>query len=204
MKNSGRKNLGFVLLALIALILACKSSRTDSPSTIDALGFNDETNVAVELVKQANESLKEISKLNKKNQQNITDLKAALSDKDIEKLKSVTDDLVKAINDGLDSGKTAAAKLREAQNKNIGNKFKQYLSLQEDATNKRVEAFEFRRDAARLLRDELDKSTSKEQLKKLDNQFKQNEDNFQKRMDVADDLIKQAKEIVAETSAPKP
>ena len=77
MKSHHKKNFAFVLLILLAVILACKSTRTDSPPTIDMLGFNDETDAAVELVKQANESLKDVNKLYKRNQQNVEDLKAA-------------------------------------------------------------------------------------------------------------------------------
>jgi hypothetical protein len=137
-----------IVVAVGLFVFACqKTATTDG---FDTLLFSDDTSSAASLVEQANEDLNKIKVMYKKNEVQRDDLIAAISAKDTQKVKDITDDLVYLINDGMALGESAVEKINRAQQLNIDADFKEYLSLKEESLRKQLDAFESRRQAVRL------------------------------------------------------
>lgn len=140
-----------LLLAVSFAFSAC--GKTETAEGFDTLIFSDDTTAAAELVQSANEDLNKIKVMYKKNEVQREELIAAINEKNIEKVKTITDDLVNAINEGTILGESAVKKIGEAERMDINPEFKEYLGLKEESLQKQLEAFENRRQAARILRD---------------------------------------------------
>lgn len=186
----------FVLL-LLFLFAAC--SKSDSSNTFDVLSFSDDTSAAADYVLEANQDLNKIKIIYKKNEAKLDELKSAMSEKDIDKVKKITDDLVYIINDGMALGESAVEKIVKAQEMNINADFKEYLRLKEESLRKQLEAFENRRQAARLLRDSFG-TNDPALIEKAKGGFKEKEESFEKTMKEAHEISLKANELAKEVS----
>jgi hypothetical protein len=184
----------FSIIALIALSLfACKP--TDSSSTSEPSFFSDETSEAVLLVKEANEILRGVKKLYKENESKLQELKDAMNAKNVDTVKKLSDDFVYQINDGMTLAEDAFKKIDEASSKNINSKFQEYLSLKKQALRKQLDAFEFRRQLARQLRDAFKITKDAGILEKAKGELQLKEENFRKLMDEAREISLQANDL---------
>ena len=187
----------FVLLSLF-LFAACTKSDSSSES-FDVLSFSDDTSAASDYVLEANKDLNKIKIIYKKNEAKLEELKTAMSEKDIDKVKKITDDLVYIINDGMALGESAVEKIVKAQEMNINADFKEYLRLKEESLRKQLEAFENRRQAARLLRDSFG-TNDPALIEKAKGGFKEKEESFEKMMKEAHAISLKANDLAKEVS----
>jgi len=183
-------------LAFLFIFSACQKNETSE--SFDVLSFSDDTTAAAELVSQANEDLNKIKVMYKKNEVHREELIAAMGAKDTEKVKKITDDLVYVINDGMRLGEEAVEKIGKARDMNIGEDFKEYLSLKEESLEKQLEAFENLRQAVRILRDGFGTNDPK-QIEQGQKVFKEKDENFVKTMAEAKEISKKANELAKES-----
>ncbi len=200
MRNSFVK---LLIVILLAFPLACRKSEkaatTEQPAAgLEIFGVSDETEQAAHLVEEANADLKKIKTIYKENESRVEELKAAMNEKEIDKVKKIADDLVYKINDGVVLGESAVSKIERAEEVKTNETFKEYLRLKEKSLRKQLMAFEFRRQAGVLLRDGFG-TKDKQQIEKAKAEFKIKEENFQKYMDAARDLSQQANKIAKES-----
>ncbi|MCU0240517.1 MAG: hypothetical protein MUC29_13840 [Pyrinomonadaceae bacterium] len=169
-----------MFLFFVFAFTACQKSEKKSDS-FDILGLSDETNDAVKLIDEANEKLKEIKKIYVESKPKIEELKTAMQNKDIENVKNSTQNLVDKINNGVAIGEEAYTKIDQASNMKINEKFQDYLNLKKTSLRKQLDAFDFRRQNARLLRDAFGTKDDKT-IEKAKADFLQKEDNFKQYM----------------------
>jgi hydrogenase maturation factor len=191
------KKLVFALIFLAMFSAGCQNGGGGSGSSdsgFDPFNFGDETAEAGKLVSEANEELKAIRQIQKENRGKGDDLRDAVDEKNLEDVKKISDDLISAINEGLIHAGNAIAKLDEAANKKTNEKFKEYLRLKSEVLQKQKDAFIARRDAAKVLRDQL-VTDDKSKIEKAIADFKRKEESFQELMQVADEINEQANKI---------
>ena len=186
-----------VVLAGLSVFSACQ--KTDTSEGFDVLSFSDDTTAAAQLVSQANEDLNKIKVMYKKNEVQLEELKAAIAGKDIETVKKITDDLVYVINEGMSLGEKAVEKIEQAEAMNVNTDFKEYLELKAESLRKQLEAFENRRQAARLLRDSFG-TADPTAIEKAKGEFKEREEKFAKTMEAAREISKRANDLAKESS----
>lgn len=188
----------FVSLWLIFFAAAC-SNKTNSPQSGGGgiLSF-DETAEAGNIVKESNEILKQIKKRFKDNEPKLQELQKALKEKNPEKVRTLTEELITEINLGTEAGAEAINKLRIAQDKNINEDYKEYLLLKIQALEKYIEAFDERRKAAILLREGYDpkNAANREQVIAA---FKEREEKFREIMEEARKSSEQANQLAQES-----
>ncbi len=184
--------LGFILLS------SCRKGNSESS---DLLSFTDDTTAAAQLVAEANEDLNKIKIKYKENEAKREELKEAMKNNDSEKVKSISDDLVYLINDGMALGEKAIEKISKAQEMSINPDFKEYLNLKELSLQKQMEAFENYRQAARFLRESYNPKDEK-QRETVKTEFAKRDDNFHKIMDEAKEYSNKAN-VLAKESAKK-
>ncbi len=185
-----------VSLWLVLFTAACPSKNNSSQSG-GILSF-DETKDAGETVKEANNILKEIKQRFKDNEPKLEALQNALKEKNPDKVRAVSEELVTQINLGTEAGKEAINKLRIAQEKNVNNDYREYLLLKIQALEKYVEAFEERRKAAILLRDGYDPKNAARRDQVVA-EFKQYEEKFKEIMEDARKSSEQANQLAKES-----
>lgn len=200
MKTDRHKYALIVLVWLSLCIVFAACGKGDS-ETSDLLNFSDDTTAAAQLVSEANEDLNKIKVKYKENETKRDDLKEAMKNNDVEKVKRISDDLVYIINDGMALGESAIEKISKAQEMSINSDFKEYLQLKELSLRKQMDAFENYRQAARSLRDGYNPKDEK-QREAVKAEFATRNENFQKIMDEAKKYSKQANEL-AKASAKK-
>jgi len=183
----------FIAIAFACIAIAA-SCRTSSSGGLEILGPADETDEAAKLVQSANEDLKKIKVLYEENEGKRQELKAALETDNKEEVKKIADSVVYIINAGFDHGKAAVDKIAEAQEMNVNDAYRDYLSLKEQALKKQMEAFEHYRQAARTLRDNYDPKNA-QQREKVKADFDSRSDKYREIMEKARDLSKQANEL---------
>jgi hypothetical protein len=160
--------------------------------------LTDQTAEAGAIVQDANEDLKKIRKMYKENQSKIDELKTAMQDKKIDEAKKIADELVYIINDGFVLGESAISKIEKAEALNTNDKYKEYLQLKKGSLKKQLDAFEFRRQAAQLLRDAFG-NKDKLEIEKAKAEFREKEENFQKYMEIAREMSGEANQLAKET-----
>lgn len=186
------------LSLLIFFSIACQKSDSSQSSGIDVFGLTDETPEAAAIVQDANDDLKKIRKMYKENQSKIEELKTAMQDKKIDEAKKIADELVYIINDGFVLGESAISKIEKAEALNTNDKYKEYLQLKKGSLKKQLDAFEFRRQAAQLLRDAFG-NKDKLEIEKAKADFREKEENFQKYMEIAREMSGEANQLAKET-----
>jgi len=186
----------FVSLWLIFFAAACPSK--DNSQQSGGIFSTDETAAAGEIVREANDILKQIKQRFKDNEPRLDELQNALKEKNADKVRSISDQLVTEINAGTEAGEEAINKLRAAKDKNINDVYKEYLDLKILALEKYVEAFEERRQAAILLRDGYDPKTAAKRDQVVA-AFKEREDKFKQIIGDAQKLSEQANQLARES-----
>ena len=186
------------LILLSAFNFSCKSNTDESEDNSSLFDFSSDAEKAVGLVEEANKELKRIKILYNENQNSLKDLKEASKNRNSEKVKTISKELVYAINTGFVFADSAKSKIEEAQELNIHQDYKDYLSLKEQSLEKQIEAFQFLYDAAELLHDTAG-SQDKELIEKSRFAFKEKEENFQMKMEEAKKISLQADELAKES-----
>jgi hypothetical protein len=187
----------FLFLFFVFSLTACQKSEKKSDS-FDILNFSDETKDAVKLIDEANEQLKEIKKIYFESKPKIEELKTMMQAKDIEKVRDLTQELVDKINNGVALGEEAYTKIDKSSNMKIKEKFQDYLNLKKTSLRKQLDAFDFRRQNARLLRDAFGTKDDKI-IEKAKSDFLLKEDNFKQNMLEAKRISLQANALAVES-----
>ncbi len=185
------------LLVLIIFVSASSCGKSEKSSVIPDVFNADDTQTAIELIDEANRNLKSIRALYKANESKVDELKKALKDQDIEKVKKLTDDLSMIINDGYVFAESAKEKIVKAEELDINSDWKDYLRLKDASLAMQIKAFDFRKESAELFRDKFG-GNDKSQMVEAARTFKKNEENYAKYMgeaakknDEADQLAKE-------------
>lgn len=187
----------FLIALIISSVISCRNTeKSEKDSGI--FDFSSDNEKAVQLVMEANDELKRIKILYNDNESKLDELKVALGKNDIAKVKETANNLVYVINDGFVFADSAKSKLEEAQELNINPTFKEYLSLKEESIVKQIEAFKYRHEAARLLRESFG-TENKLEIEQVRQIFKEKEQNFQKTMDEARRISHQADELAKDS-----
>lgn len=189
----------FTVTFLLFCLMFSSCGKSGSSESSDILNFSDETTAAAQLVADANEDLNKIKIIYKDNEAKREDLKDAMKNNEIDKVKKVADDLVYLINDGMALGKSAIDKISQAREMNVNPDFKEYLRLKEESLNKQMDAFENYRQAARFLRDGYDPKDEK-QRETVKSEFALRDENFHKIMESAQEYSKQANDLAKESA----
>lgn len=169
-------------------------------SSCGLFGPGDETLAAGKIIEEANKDLREIKKLYEENEGDEeregkrSQLKAALEANDAAKVRKIADDVNFLIVDGMNYARTAIEKIQQAQDMNINDDYKEYLSLKEMALKKQVDAFEQYRQASRSLRDNYDPQNDAVRAK-VKVEFDDRTDKYRKLMEDARDFSSQANEL---------
>jgi hypothetical protein len=193
-----RKIFMTILLFACSLAFAACPAKNGPQQTGGGILSFDETADAGETVREANAILKEIKQQFKDNEPKLQDLQTALKEKNPEKVRTVSEELITQINLGTEAGKEAINKLRIAQDKNINEDYKEYLMLKIQALEKYVEAFEERRQAAILLREGYDPKNAARRDQVV-GAFKEREEKFKEIMEEARKSSEQANQIAKES-----
>ena len=182
--KKGHRSAFIALLLLAGFALACGVLKNDL----------DQAN---KLVGEANDELKAVQKIEKDSEDKIREFKKALDDREVDKVKSSLGDLIKMIDEGLEHGRKAADKVKEASNLNVGDKFKKYLELKAESFQKQVDAFEARKKSAEVFRNAYG-SSNDAQIDKAKEEFTKQTETYKRLMEQAKDLSDQADKIQRE------
>lgn len=197
--NTDKRKILFLFLLLFSLIaVSCGGTEESDSEDGGFLDFTSDTEKAVQFISEANDELQRIKILYAENEAKIEELKEALSKKEIEKVKEISNSMVYVINDGFAFAESAREKIQKAQELNIHPEFKEYLSLKEDSLDKQIEAFKHRHEAARLMRDSFG-ATEKPEIEKAKQLFKEKEELFQKTMAEAKKISQEADDLAKES-----
>ena len=148
MKN---KPLYFFVLLIFLAAISCGGDVEVLP---DVAG--DDTDEAIKLVADANKNyLRQIKKLYKENEGKVEDIKIAMQKQDVLKVRKIAQEAVVAIDEGIELGNSAIEKIEEAQELDINDNFREYLSLKEESLRKLVEGFRIRRELAKSFSQEF-------------------------------------------------
>lgn len=173
----------FALLLVVAAVLACN--------------FKDDLGQANKLVAEANEELKKVKRVQDDSETKIKELKNALDAKNVDKVKSSLDDLIKMIDEGLGYGRTAADKVEEASKLKVDAIFKKYLDLKAQSFRKQIEAFEARKNAATIFRNAYG-SNDQDKIDKAKEDFNKENEKYKKLLDEAKDMSDEADRLQRE------
>lgn len=192
----------FFLIVLLALT-ACKSGANSSSGGIDVLGLSDETDDAAKVVVDANGDLKKIKTIYRENEDSVKDLEEAMNAQDAEKVKKIAGDLVTKINEGVALGQSAVTKIGNAGDMKINKTYRDYLDLKKAALQKQIDAFEFRRQSAILLRDGFG-GKDKQEIEKAKAALTERETNFKRYMQTAREMSEEANQIAKDSLKQQP
>lgn len=185
------------ILILAVFLAACGGKPNES------IFSRDETVEAAEFVDAGNRKLKLIKKRFKDNEPRYDELKAALKSKDEAKVRTLSNEFVDQISAGTQEGNEAIELLQRARDMNINSDFRQYLDLKIASLEKYVEAFEQRRQAAKLLAEGYDpKDASKRD--RVIAEFKQKEERFNEIIEEGRQSSQDANDLAKESLRKKP
>lgn len=185
-------------LLTISLIMLFFSACQKSGEKSGGLLSSDDTAEAVELINEANAELRKIRAIYKDNLGKAEEIKTAMGNKEIDKVKELASNVVLQIDEGLTLGEAAYTKIEKARDLNINDTYREYLDIKAQALRKQLDAFEFRKKTAQILRDSFGgKGVEIETVKA---QFKQADDNFMKLMDDGRTLSRQATDLATEAA----
>lgn len=187
----------FLFCSILLAFSACR--KEDSTENYEVFDFSGDTTKAAELVANANEDLNKIKIMYKKNEAQLEELKSAMSEKNIPKVREIAENLVYVINGGADLGQQALGKIEQAEAMNVSADFKDYLDLKSQSLQKQLEAFEHRRQAAILLRDSFG-TNDPAAIAKAQGAFKGQEEIAQKMLAEAQEISKKANELAKESA----
>lgn len=185
-----RERRGAILIALVLLVslmaLSCQALRK--------LGGGGDIDEANQLNQSAGEDIREIERIVQENKNRESEVTRALNSGKMEAAKKIMDDSIKAIDRGLEKGQSAADKFDKASKLDIDATIKEYLSLRTQSVNKAIEAFKELRRGVITLRDATG-STDKAATEKAKNDIQQSSERFEKLINEAERLERQADEI---------
>lgn len=145
--RQGQGGAALALVLLVSLTLAC--------SALKKLSGGSGIDEANKLVQSANEDLKEVQKIAQANKDKESRINKLLNANDFNGAKAAMDETIKAIDDGLARGRSAADKFEKASKLDVDQVYKDYLSLKSQSVRKTAEAFEELKKAITLLRDNV-------------------------------------------------
>lgn len=177
---------------LVFSIVGCKSSS-------GLIGPADETAEAAALIVEANNDLRVIKVVYKKNDGKREQLIEAMRSDNVAEVKKLSGEVVDAINEGTTAGKSALDKIDQARDLKVNEDYAEYLRLKWEALNKQLEAFEEYRQAARKLRDNFDPKDMQARATVIAD-FELRSTNFQKLMEKARDFSSEANELAKEVA----
>jgi hypothetical protein len=187
------------LLSFLLVISACQKKGNSTTSSSSSF-LGDDTAEAVKMIDEANGYLREIKKIYIANQGKLEELSSAMDDKNVAKVKSIADDLVTEINKGLELGNTAVEKIDKARSLDINSTFKQYLAMKAESLRKIIEAFGFRFEAAKFLRDKFGGSDLKEEINKAKAIMTEKNEQFKVAWEEGRSLSQEANAFAAENA----
>jgi hypothetical protein len=194
------------ILLVLALIICCGGTLScrqnddspDSTSSLDVFGLTDETQDAAQIVDKANEELKKIKAIYKESEGQTEELKAAMKNNDVAKVKEIASALADKIDQGMSLAKDAVSKIEEARKLKINDTYREYLELKASSLKKQIDAFEFRFEAAKFLRDKFG-AKDKQEIETAKAVLKETDENFQKYMEAARETSIEANKIAKES-----
>jgi hypothetical protein len=145
--RSGRTGAALAVLLLASMVIAC--------SALKRMSGNSGIDEANKLVQSANEDLKEITKIAQANKDKESRINKQLNASDFDGAKQTMDEAIKAIDDGLGRGRSAADKFEQASKLEVDQVYKEYLTLKSQSVRKTAEAFEELKKAITILRDNV-------------------------------------------------
>jgi Mg2+ and Co2+ transporter CorA len=190
MLDSRERSRAVVLMALVLLL----SLTTLSCQALRKLGGGGDIDEANKLNQSAGEDIREIEKIIQENKNRETEVTRALNSGNADAAKKIMDDSVKAIDRGLEKGESAAQKFDKASKLDIDATIKEYLSLRAQSVNKAIEAFKELRAGIITLRDATG-SNDRATTEKAKNEIQQSAERFDKLINEAQRLERQAGEI---------
>ncbi|MGB7068696.1 MAG: hypothetical protein WBD22_04320 [Pyrinomonadaceae bacterium] len=191
-----RRNFGPIFLwsVFLTVVFTGSCQRSNPSDGFDVLGPTDETGAAGEVIKEANKDLMEIKMLYKNNEGKREELKKALETDDAAAVKRISNEVIDLIDEGTGYGENAARKIRQAQDMEINEDYRDYLKLKEEALKRQFDAFANYKLAAESLRANYDPKNT--QLRdKVKEEFKQRSENYRTIMEEAREYSTRANEL---------
>lgn len=189
--RKGRSAAALCVFLLTSMALSC--------SAIKKLGGGSGIDEANKLVQSANEDLKEVNKIAQSNKDKESRINRLLNASDFNGAKQAMDETIKAIDDGLERGKSAADKFERASKLDVDQVYKDYLTLKSQSVRKTAEAFEELKKAITILRDNIG-GTDKAALKKAQQDAIKAGENFDRLIAEAVKLDREADDIARKNS----
>ena len=184
--RKGRSGAALSVLLLASMVIAC--------SALKRMSGNSGIDEANKLVQSANEDLREITKIAQSNKDKESRINRQLNASDFNGAKQTMDDSIKAIDDGLERGRSAADKFEKASKLEIDQVYREYLTLKSQSVRKTAEAFEELKKAITLLRDNVG-GTDKVKLNKARQDAIKAGENFDRLIAEAVKLDREADDI---------
>lgn len=187
-----KKVLVIILLSMLGFA-GCRKGDSSSGG-FDILS-TDQKDEAAKIVNEANQDLKRVKEIYRANQKRVdSELIPAITAKDVEKAKEISNDFVIQINSGLVAAEEAVTKIKKAEEMDINDTYKEYLRLKREALEKQIEAFELRRQSAKLLNQSFG-SKNPAEIAQAQSLFKEKEIQFDDLMERGKGLSEEANQI---------
>lgn len=184
--RKGRGGAALAVLLLASMVLAC--------SALKKMAGNSGLDEANKLVQSANEDLKEVNRIAQSNKDQESRINKLLNANDLNGAKQEMDNAIKAIDNGLERGRSAADKFERASKLEVGEVYKEYLTLKSQSVRKTAEAFEELKKAITIMRDNIG-SKDKTALKKAQTDAVKAGENFDRLIAEATQLERDADDI---------
>jgi hypothetical protein len=187
-KGKNRINAVLASAMLVFFVLGCNQLKN-----LGGGGLAD----ANKLIESANKDLAEVEKIADDNRDKESEISKKLNSNDIDAAKASINDSIKAIDTGLEHGKSAAEKFEKASKLDLDPKVKEYLALKAKSVGKSVEAFEELRKGLVAVRDNVG-SKDKAAVAKAQKDVQTSSDNYDKLEKEAQTFERQADDIARE------
>ena len=187
-KSTNRINAVLASAMLVFFVLGCSQLKN-----LGGGGLAD----ANKLIDSANKDLAEVEKIADENRDKESEISKKLNSNDIDAAKASINESIKAIDTGLEHGKSAADKFEKASKLNLDPKVKEYLALKAKSVEKSVEAFEELRKGLVAVRDNVG-SKDKAAVAKAQKDVQSSTENYDKLEKEATTYGRQADDIARE------
>ncbi len=187
-KSTNRINAVLASAMLVFFVLGCSQLKN-----LGGGGLAD----ANKLIDSANKDLAEVEKIADENRDKESEISKKLNSNDIDAAKASINESIKAIDTGLEHGKSAADKFEKASKLNLDPKVKEYLALKAKSVEKSVEAFEELRKGLVAVRDNIG-SKDKAAVAKAQKDVQSSTENYDKLEKEATTYGRQADDIARE------
>jgi hypothetical protein len=185
--RSGGRRSALLLLLLVSLA-------ADSCQALKRLGGGGAIDEANQLNQSAGEDIREIERIVQENKNKESEISRALNRGQVDAAQRMMDDSVRAIDRGMERGRSAAEKFEKAAKLDVDPDIKEYLSLRAQAVKRAIEAFEELRRGIISFRESTG-STDKAVKDKARNEVQEASATFDKLIGEAERLERQADEI---------